>query len=150
MKITWKPEQEKFIQAQIASGKYASVDELVNTAIHLLEKREEQIEELRLSSSKQLIISIAISIDIIKISDLAKLLDISQYYFCRLFRESTGVAPYRYVIQQRISKVKALIKENKLSLSDIALECGFSSQSQMTHHFGKLVGVTPKTYRDRL
>lgn len=86
----------------------------------------------------------------IKISDIAKLLDISQYYFCRLFRESTGIAPYRYVIQQRVFKVKALIEENKLSLCDIAIECGFSSQSQMTHHFRKLVGITPKIYRDRL
>lgn len=85
----------------------------------------------------------------IKISDIAKLLDISQYYFCRLFRESTNVAPYRYVIQQRVFKVQALIRENKLSLCDIAIECGFSSQSQMTHHFRKLVGVTPKIYRDQ-
>ena len=83
----------------------------------------------------------------IKIRDVAKLVDTSQYYFCRLFRESTGIAPYSYVIQQRVSKVKALIRENKLSLSDIAIECGFSSQSQMTYHFRKLVGITPKVYR---
>ena len=83
----------------------------------------------------------------IKIKDVATLIGISQYYFCRLFRESTGISPYRYVIQQRISKVKALIKENCLSLSDIAIECGFSSQSQMTYHFRKLVGITPKVYR---
>ena len=86
----------------------------------------------------------------IKIKDVAKSIGISQYYFCRLFRESMGIAPYRYVIQQRMSKVKALIQENQLSLSDIAIECGFSSQSQMTHHFRKLVGTTPKVYRDRL
>ena len=85
----------------------------------------------------------------IKIRDVAKLLGISQYYFCRLFRESTGITPYRYVIQQRVSKAKRLITENKMSLLDITFECGFSSQSQMTHHFHKLVGVTPKVYRDR-
>ena len=83
----------------------------------------------------------------IKIKDVAKSIGISQYYFCRLFRQSTGIAPYRYVIQQRISRAKALIEENRLSLSDIAIECGFSSQSQMTHHFRKLVGTTPKVYR---
>lgn len=86
----------------------------------------------------------------IKIKDIARFLGISQYYFCRLFRESTGIAPYRYVIQQRILKAKTSIAENRLSLSDIAAECGFSSQSQMTHHFRKLVGTTPKVYRDRL
>ena len=86
----------------------------------------------------------------IKIKDVANLIGISQYYFCRLFRESTGIAPYRYVIQQRIFKAKALVRKNQLSLSDIAIECGFSSQSQMTHHFRRLVGTTPKVYRDRL
>lgn len=86
----------------------------------------------------------------IKTYEIAKMLNLSQYYFCRLFRESTGIPPYRYIIQQRISKAKSLIRENKLSLLDIAIECGFSSQSQMTHHFRKLVGVTPKVYRDRL
>ena len=85
----------------------------------------------------------------IKVRDVTKLLVISQYYFCRLFRESTGITPYRYVIQQRVSKAKRLITENKMSLLDITFECGFSSQSQMTHHFHKLVGVTPKVYRDR-
>ncbi|MEM7593739.1 MAG: AraC family transcriptional regulator [Cyanobacteria bacterium P01_A01_bin.83] len=68
----------------------------------------------------------------IKISDVAELLDMSQYYFCRMFRESTGVSPYRYVIQQRINRAKKLIENSKHPLSDIAFECGFSSQSQMT------------------
>lgn len=86
----------------------------------------------------------------IKIKDIACSLGISQYYFCRLFRESTGVAPYRYIIQERIFKAKKLIEEHQLSLSDIAAESGFSSQSQMTHHFRKIVGTTPKVYRDRL
>ena len=86
----------------------------------------------------------------IKIRDVAELLGISQYYFCRLFRESTGISPYRYVIQQRVSKAKTLIESDKMSLSDITFECGFSSQSQMTHHFRKLTGTTPKVYRDRL
>ena len=86
----------------------------------------------------------------IKLTDLAKLVDISQYYFCRLFNESIGVSPYKYVIQQRVAKAKKLIKNSELTLADIAYECGFSSQSQMTQHFRKCVGVTPKVYRNRL
>ena len=86
----------------------------------------------------------------IKVTDIAKLVDISQYYFCRLFHDSTGVTPYQYVIRQRVTKTKDLLKNSKLPLVDIALECGFSSQSQMTQHFRKLVGVTPKVYRNKL
>jgi AraC family transcriptional regulator len=86
----------------------------------------------------------------IKLDDVAQLLDISQYYFCHLFKQSTGVAPYKYVLQQRVAKAKQLIGQTKLSLADIGLECGFSSQSQMTQHFRKCIGITPKAYRDRL
>lgn len=86
----------------------------------------------------------------IKLGDVAQLMDISQFYFSHLFKESTGIAPYQYVIKQRVEKAKELIKASKLPLAKIALECGFSSQSQMTWHFRRSVGVTPKVYRDRL
>ena len=82
----------------------------------------------------------------ITLKDIAQLLDLSQYYFCHLFKESTGIAPYKYVIKQRIEKAKYLIKNSQLPLADISYECGFSSQSQMTQHFRKCVGVTPKVY----
>lgn len=85
----------------------------------------------------------------IKLDDVAKLIDISQYYFCHLFKESTGIAPYKYVIKQRVDKAQELIKQTKLPLTEIAFRCGFGSQSQMTQHFRRSVGVTPKVYRDR-
>ena len=84
----------------------------------------------------------------IQLKDIAQLLEISQFYFCHLFKKSMGIAPYKYVIIQRVKKAKQLIKQSKLPLSDIAYECGFSSQSQMTQHFRKYVGVTPKVYRN--
>jgi AraC family transcriptional regulator len=85
----------------------------------------------------------------IKLNDVAKLIDLSQFYFCHMFKESTGIAPYQYVIQQRVEKAKQLIKHSKLSLAEITVECGFSSQSQMNNHFRKYVGVTPKAYRNK-
>ena len=84
----------------------------------------------------------------ITISDIANQVNISPYYFSRLFRKSTGFSPYRYVIQQRIAKAKQLIKQTGMTLADIALNCGFSSQTKMTLHFRKLTGLTPKKYRD--
>ena len=86
----------------------------------------------------------------INIYDIAKLVDISNYYFCRMFHASMGISPYQYVLKQRVAKTKELLENSKLPLADIAFECGFSSQSQMTQHFRKQVGVTPKVYRNRL
>lgn len=84
----------------------------------------------------------------IKLIDLANLLDLSQYYFSHLFRESTGLSPYRYIIRQRVEKAKRLLKHSNLPIVDIAQSCGFNSQSQMTQHFRKQTGMTPKKYRD--
>lgn len=84
----------------------------------------------------------------IKLADLAALLGMSQYYFCRLFRQSMGVAPYKYVIQQRVEWAKRLLRQpQRMAIANIALECGFSNQSALSKHFRKLTGVTPNAYR---
>ena len=82
----------------------------------------------------------------INLKDIAQVTDLSLFYFSHMFKESLGISPYQYVIQQRIAKVKYLLINTKMSLSDITYECGFSSQSQMTKHFRKHVGVTPRVY----
>ena len=86
----------------------------------------------------------------IQLIDLATLVGISQFYFSHLFKKSTGIAPYKYVIKQRVAKAKNLIKSSNLTLVEIAYDCGFSSQSQMTQHFRKHVGITPKAYQIKL
>ena len=74
----------------------------------------------------------------------------SPYYFCHLFKQSTGIAPYQYVIQQRVAKAKQLLKQQNLPLVEIALSCGFSSQSAFNRTFKKSVGTTPSEYRRQL
>lgn len=84
----------------------------------------------------------------VKLADLAQVLGMSQYYFCTLFKQSMGVAPYRYVLQQRVERAKVLLKNRELAIADIALECGFANQSHFTKHFRQLALITPKAYRD--
>jgi AraC family transcriptional regulator len=84
----------------------------------------------------------------IKLTNLATEVGISQYYFCRLFKQSMGITPYQYLLQQRIEQAKKLLKKDDLLIADIALICGFNGQSHFTYQFRKLTGVTPKTYRN--
>lgn len=84
----------------------------------------------------------------IKLADIAELLGMSQYHFCRLFRQSMGFSPYQYVIQKRVEQAKKMLRQlQNTSIAAIALECGFSSQSSLCKHFRNLTGVTPKAYR---
>ncbi|GAB4227372.1 MAG: AraC family transcriptional regulator [Elainellaceae cyanobacterium] len=83
----------------------------------------------------------------LKLSEIAAVIGMSQYYFCRLFKQSVGLSPYQYLTKQRIKRAKQLLKTLDLSIADIALQCGFSNQSQLTKHFKQQTGTTPKAYR---
>lgn len=81
----------------------------------------------------------------ISLEAMANHIDISSYHFCRLFKQSTGFSPYQYVIKQRVERAKQLLRQGKMSISEIAIACGFSHQSHLNRHFKRLTGVTPKT-----
>jgi AraC family transcriptional regulator len=85
----------------------------------------------------------------IKLIDLAAIVGLNVYYFCSLFKQSMAIAPYQYVLQQRMERAKRLLRSRKeVAISDIALQCGFANQSHFTKNFRRLVGTTPKVYRD--
>lgn len=84
----------------------------------------------------------------IRLTDLAALTGMSQYYFCRLFKRSLEVTPHQYVVQQRIERSKQLLKQKNLAIADIALMCGFKTQSHLTVLFRKSTGTTPKSFRN--
>ena len=81
---------------------------------------------------------------------LAELVQMSPNYFVRLFKQSTGVTPYQYVLNCRINKAKELLKDHKLTLAEISQQLGFYDQSRFTNTFRKRMGITPKKYRDSL
>ena len=87
--------------------------------------------------------------DNISLAEIAQEVDMSQHHFCRLFKQSTGISPYQYVIQQRLERAKQLLLQNQLSIAEVAQEVGFSEQSQLTRQLKRATGFTPKQIRDR-
>jgi AraC family transcriptional regulator len=53
-------------------------------------------------------------------------LNLSVHYFCELFTQSTGIPPYKYVLQQRVERAKKLLKQSQKPLADIALDGSIS------------------------
>ncbi|MEL6320663.1 MAG: AraC family transcriptional regulator [Cyanobacteria bacterium J06626_14] len=83
----------------------------------------------------------------VKLANLAQVTDMSPYHFSRLFKQSTGLSPHQYLLQQRIERAKQLLKQTNQSILDIAVACGFNSHSHLSRQFRQLTGVTPKAYR---
>jgi AraC family transcriptional regulator len=84
------------------------------------------------------------------LEQLAAVARLSPYYFARQFKRATGLAPHQYVILRRVERAKQLLQaETDLPLAEVAADAGFSDQSQFTHHFKRVVGVTPGQFRTR-
>jgi AraC family transcriptional regulator len=71
-------------------------------------------------------------------------------HFSRAFRRTLGVAPHKWLIEQRIVLSKQKLRDDGLSLSAVAGECGFSDQSHLTREFKRTVGVSPGAWRRAL
>lgn len=85
--------------------------------------------------------------DKIQTADLARLCNLSESHFYHKFRESIGMSPYQYVIDERIKAACEMLKESKKSITEICFTLGFSSQSAFTNLFRKKVGLSPTEFR---
>jgi AraC-like DNA-binding protein len=79
----------------------------------------------------------------ISLSRLATECGLSVRHFARAFRQSTGLSPHRWLIECRIERAKELLLDRRLSLTEIALICGFADQSHFTRAFTATVGISP-------
>lgn len=81
------------------------------------------------------------------LSKLSEIADLSVHHFARMFKQTVGVAPYRYVLERRLERAKMMLRSAKTSLVDISLSTGFDSQSHFTSTFRRMVGATPSEFR---
>jgi AraC family transcriptional regulator len=85
----------------------------------------------------------------LSILDLATLTSMSESHFSRSFKQSVGIAPYQYLMQQRVERAKQLLEKQSIAISTIALECGFANQTHLTKVFRQMTGMTPTAYQKR-
>jgi AraC family transcriptional regulator len=83
----------------------------------------------------------------IHLSDMAHECGLSVSHFTRAFRTSFGAAPYRWLLERRIDRAKALLVTSDVPIADIAVQSGFSDQAAFTRAFGRIVGDSPGKWR---
>jgi AraC family transcriptional regulator len=83
----------------------------------------------------------------ILLAELAELAQLSIFHFSRAFKQSFGMPPHRYHTTRRVERAKILLAKPNQSVTEIALDMGFSDASSFTAAFRRLAGRTPTEYR---
>jgi AraC family transcriptional regulator len=82
------------------------------------------------------------------LDEMAAVAHLSPYHFARQFKAATGLPPHQYVITRRVERVQQILRRDPdVPLAEIAVNAGFSDQSQLTRHFKRQIGVTPGQFR---
>jgi len=81
------------------------------------------------------------------LAELAAFSQLELYPFARWFKRAFGMAPHQYILAARVDKARSLLRGTRTSLVDVALQCGFNSQSHFASTFRRVVGVAPGVYR---
>ncbi len=83
----------------------------------------------------------------ISLSEMAAVAGLSRYHFARSFSRTYGRAPHRYLLLRRISLAASFLANSTLPVSEIALRAGFSSPARLSTAFGRIMGTSPRTFR---
>lgn len=83
----------------------------------------------------------------LSLTQVAQAMNVSTFYFCKMFKKHTGLSFTSYLARVRTEKAKALLLDPDLRISEIAFAVGFQSLTHFNHTFRRLVGQSPSEYR---
>jgi AraC family transcriptional regulator len=83
----------------------------------------------------------------ITLQDLAREAGTSVFHFARVFKRRTGISPHQYLLQRRVEEARSLLADRNLSITKIALRCGFAHPSHFSETVRRMTGVAPRVYR---
>ena len=83
----------------------------------------------------------------LKLPEIAAALHINPYYLSHTFKDLTGSSPMSYIIRRRIDEAQSLLLTTNLTITAIAMECGYNNSNYFQSVFKNIVGMTPGKYR---
>lgn len=81
------------------------------------------------------------------VQDIADIIHMSPSHFSRVFRQQTGFSPYDFVLVSRLNRAKDFLQKTDMSISQIAFDIGFNSESNFIYFFTKSTGLSPSKFR---
>lgn len=86
----------------------------------------------------------------ISLIELSELVQLSPHHFRKLFQQSMGISPHKYLLQCRIEKAEQLLANEQLTIAEVGQMVGFFDQSHFTNTFRRYTNYTPRQYRLRI
>jgi len=145
MRIAMDDNSQKDIMADFA---------LKELLIRLMQTQARSMVEKNIAKNKS---RIGFVVDYIKknlhqklsIDSIAKMAYVSKSNFFKMFKDELGTSPNEFILQERINRAKELLASQN-SIKETAYQTGFSDTNYFTRVFKQLVGVTPKSYQDKI
>jgi AraC family transcriptional regulator len=82
-----------------------------------------------------------------KLTELAKISGVSSQYLVKCFSQEIGHSPHQYLLQVRVNRAKELLTHSDVSITELALELGFSSSQYFANVYKRFTGQTAQNYR---
>jgi AraC-like DNA-binding protein/ligand-binding sensor protein len=89
-------------------------------------------------------------VDELSLTDVARAVNMSEFYFSKVFKKETGLTFVEYLTRVRMETLKHLLLNPHKRISEAAYEAGFQSLSQFNRIFRRIAGEAPSSYREKL
>ena len=122
-------------------------DKVMNACRNVVSKRQERSGDIIKTARKY--IEDHFDKDI-SLDDVSRVVNISPYYFSKVFKEECGLNFIEYLTNIRIDRAKELLESSNLSIKEICVSCGYTDPNYFSRSFKKNVGVTPTEYKEKL
>jgi len=83
----------------------------------------------------------------ISLDDVSREVDISPYYFSKVFKEEVGSSFIEYLTTMRMEEAKRLLKESDMSMKEICMKIGYADPNYFSRNFKKYEGITPTEWK---
>lgn len=122
---------------------YKILAELLNP-LHISSKNKASYEDSIQEAKKYILEHLN---EKLTVQNIADIIHMSPSHFSRVFRQQSGFSPYDFVLISRLNRAKDFLQKTDMSVSQIAYETGFNSESNFIYFFSKNTGISPSKFR---
>ena len=148
--------EEAYFQTRVVSKKhYESIVRLLTIFAQHLSALSNQLMVKQAASESPAVTKSRLYIaehqaEELSLNQVARSVNMSAFYFCKVFKKTTGMTFTDYLARVRVEKVKNLLLNPHKRVSEAAFEAGFQSLSQFNRVFHRIAGESPSVYREKL